>query len=158
MDIFSPQAAIESIAGVIQLAVAPVFLLAGIAGMLNVLSVRLGRVVDRFRAIEARIIYEDRREYLMSFQVEAKGLWRRIRLVNWSIRMFVAGALLISLVIVALFCGELLQFNVALVAGSFFVVAMCLLILGLILFLFEISISTTQIDQGIKTFIGDCDT
>jgi hypothetical protein len=157
MDIFSPQAAIESIAGVIQLAVAPVFLLAGIAGMLNVLSVRLGRVVDRFRAIEARIIYEDRREYLISFQDEARGLWRRIRLVNWSIRMFVAGALLISLVIVALFCGELLQINIAIVAGGFFVVAMCLLIIGLILFLFEISISTTLINRGIKAFIGDCD-
>ena len=39
--------AVETIAGVIQLSVAPVFLLAGIAGMLNVLSVRLGRVVDR---------------------------------------------------------------------------------------------------------------
>lgn len=38
---------IETIATVIQLAVAPVFLLAGIAGLLNVLSIRLGRVVDR---------------------------------------------------------------------------------------------------------------
>ena len=45
------QSAVENIAVVIQLAVAPVFLLAGIAGMLNVLSVRLGRVVDRARVV-----------------------------------------------------------------------------------------------------------
>ena len=38
---------IQSIASVIQLAVAPVFLLAGIAGLLGVLSTRLGRIIDR---------------------------------------------------------------------------------------------------------------
>lgn len=152
-----PQAAIESIAGVIQLAVAPVFLLAGIAGMLNVLSARLGRVVDRFRAIEARIIYEDRKAHLASFQAEASGLWRRIWLVNWSIRMFVLGALLISLVIVALFIGELVAINLSIPAASLFIGAMCLLILGLVFFLFEVNISTRQIDDGIKRFLKDGD-
>lgn len=147
------QAAIETIAGVIQLAVAPVFLLAGIAGMLNVLSVRLGRVVDRFRAIEARIIYEDRQAHLANFQEEASGLWKRIRLVNWSIRMFVLGALLICIVIVALFFGELVAIDFSLYISVLFVTAMYLLILGLILFLFEVSISTTQINAGIKQFL-----
>ena len=46
---------IETVAQVIQLAVAPVFLLAGIAGLLNVLSVRLGRAVDRVRVVETRL-------------------------------------------------------------------------------------------------------
>lgn len=147
------QAAIETIAGVIQLAVAPVFLLAGIAGMLNVLSVRLGRVVDRFRAIEARIIYEDRQAHLANFQEEASGLWKRIRLVNWSIRMFVLGALLICIVIVALFFGELVEIDFSLYISALFVSAMYLLIMGLILFLFEVSISTTQINAGIKQFL-----
>lgn len=148
------QAAIETIAGVIQLAVAPVFLLAGIAGMLNVLSVRLGRVVDRFRAIEARIIYEDRKAHLANFQTEATGLWKRIRLVNWSIRMFVLGALLISMVIVALFFGELVAIDFSLYVSVLFVSAMYLLIMGLVLFLFEVSISTTQINEGIKRFLA----
>jgi hypothetical protein len=149
------QAAIETIAGVIQLSVAPVFLLAGIAGMLNVLSVRLGRVVDRFRAIEARIIYEDRKVHLANFQKEATGLWKRIRLVNWSIRMFVLGALLISMVIVALFFGELVAIDFSLYVSVLFVGAMYFLIMGLILFLFEVSISTTQINEGIKRFLDN---
>jgi hypothetical protein len=149
------QAAIETIAVVIQLSVAPVFLLAGIAGMLNVLSVRLGRVVDRFRAIEARIIYEDRKVHLANFQKEATGLWKRIRLVNWSIRMFVLGALLISMVIVALFFGELVAIDFSLYVSVLFVGAMYFLIMGLILFLFEVSISTTQINEGIKRFLDN---
>ncbi len=152
------QFAIESIAGVIQLAVAPVFLLAGIAGMLNVLSSRLGRVVDRFRAIEARIIYEDRKIHLANFQIEASGLWRRIRLVNWSIRMFVWSALLISLVIVTLFFGELNEINLSIPAAVLFVGAMLLIILGLVFFLFEVGISTNQINLGIQQFLNSSDT
>jgi hypothetical protein len=152
------QFAIETIAGVIQLAVAPVFLLAGITGMLNVLSSRLGRVVDRFRAIEARIIYEDRKMHLANFQFEASGLWRRIRLVNWSIRMFVWGALLISLVIVTLFLGELIEINLSIPAAVLFVGAMLLLIAGLVFFLFEVGISTKQINLGIQQFLSSSDT
>ena len=46
---------IEAVAEVIQLAVAPVFLLAGIAGMLGAFSTRLARIIDRARVIERRI-------------------------------------------------------------------------------------------------------
>ena len=152
------QFAMETIAGVIQLAVAPVFLLAGIAGMLNVLSSRLGLVVDRFRAIEGRIMYEDRKIHLANFKIEASGLWRRIRLVNWSIRMFVWGALLISLVIVTLFLGELIEINLSIPAAVLFVGAMLLLIMGLVFFLFEVGISTNQINLGIQQFLNNSDT
>ena len=43
---------ITSIAHVIQLAVAPVFLLSGIAALLNVLNTRLSRIVDRARQLQ----------------------------------------------------------------------------------------------------------
>lgn len=145
--------AIETIAGVIQLAVAPVFLLAGIAGMLNVLSVRLGRVVDRARVVEARLAVErqeDRRDVL---QRETEGLWKRIRLVNWSIRMFVTGALLVCLVIVTLFLGELTELDLSATIATEFIGAMFLLIIGLIMFLVEVSISTRRIREGITEIL-----
>jgi len=48
---------IELTAGVvshaIQLAIAPVFLLTGFAGMLGVMATRLARVIDRARVVEA---------------------------------------------------------------------------------------------------------
>ena len=145
--------AIETIAGVIQLAVAPVFLLAGIAGMLNVLSVRLGRVVDRARVVEARLAVEKHDERRVVLQCETEALWKRIRLVNWSIRMFVSGALLVCLVIMTLFLGELTHFDLSAVIAALFIGAMCLLILGLILFLFEVSISTRRIREGITEIL-----
>ena len=68
-------ASAEALAQVIQLAVAPVFLLAGIAGLLGVLSTRLGRIIDRARVIERRIPSAKRDEQRELLQAEATGLF-----------------------------------------------------------------------------------
>ena len=46
---------VTSLAQVIQLAVAPVFLLAGVGATLNVLASRIGRIIDRARAMEEKL-------------------------------------------------------------------------------------------------------
>ena len=152
-----PITAIETIAGVIQLAVAPVFLLAGIAGLLNVLAQRLSRVVDRTRVVERHFLKETHAQHKTTLQQETEGLWKRIRLVNWSIRMFVWAALLICLVIVALFLGELVRLNLLVIIAVLFMSAMCLLIIGLILFLFEVSISTKTMRVGLNEILFEDD-
>ena len=141
--------AVENIAVVIQLSVAPVFLLAGIAGMLNVLSIRLGRVVDRARIVEARLMSEPQSGHTSTLQEETTGLWKRIRLVNWSLRLFVCAALLVCLVIVTLFLAELARMNLSDAIAAQFICAMTLMIGGLLLFLFEVSVSTNRIRRGI---------
>ena len=146
---------IETIATVIQLAVAPVFLLAGIAGLLNVLSIRLGRVVDRVRVVETRLFKETHEDHRELLQSETNSLWNRIRLVDWSIRTFVAGALLVCLVIVALFLSELSYLNLSAAIVFLFVSAMLLVIVGLLLFLFEVSVSTNSIREGIDSMIKE---
>ena len=45
---------VNDLAQVIQIVVAPIFMLTGIAGFLNVMSGRLGRIVDRARIMERR--------------------------------------------------------------------------------------------------------
>ena len=141
--------AVENIAVVIQLSVAPVFLLAGIAGMLNVLSIRLGRIVDRARIVEARLMAEPQSGHTSTLQEETTGLWKRIRLVNWSLRLFVCAALLVCLVIVTLFLAELARMNLSEAIAAQFICAMTLMIGGLLLFLFEVSVSTSRIRRGI---------
>lgn len=150
--------AIETIAGVIQLAVAPVFLLAGIAGLLNVLAQRLSRVVDRTRVVERHILKETHEQHRVTLQQETAGLWKRVRLVNWSIRMFVSGALLICLVIVALFLGELANLNLLVPIAVLFMSAMCLLIVGLILFLVEVSVSTSTMRISLNDILLEDET
>ncbi len=149
--------AIETIAGVIQLAVAPVFLLAGIAGMLNVLSVRLGRVVDRARIVETHLAHEKHEDHRQTLQSETEALWNRIRLVNWSLRLFVSAALLVCFVIMTLFIGELILSDLSYLIASLFIGAMGLMIGGLVLFLIEVSISTRRIREGIVEILEEKD-
>jgi hypothetical protein len=145
-----PIASIQAIAGTIQLAVAPVFLLAGIAGLLGVLSTRLGRIIDRARVIERRIGQakgEDQRQLL---RAETTALWKRIGLMNWAIRLCVSGELTVCVVIVTLFLGEFVSFNISVAIAILFVVAMLLIISGLVFLLREIAVATLTMRQGIE--------
>ena len=150
-----PIASIEAIAQVIQLAVAPVFLLAGIAGLLTMLSGRLGRIIDRARVIERRIAQARRDEQKQLLSTETNALWARIRLVNWAIRLCVSGALMICLVIVALFVGDITAFNIAALIAVLFVGAMLLIISGLVCMLREVGIAVRQLRQGFEITLED---
>lgn len=141
---------IEAVAGVIQLAVAPVFLLAAVAGLLSVLSTRLGRIIDRARVIERRIPQTKREEQLSLLRTETTTLWRRIALINWAIRFCVSGALAVCAVIMALFVGEFVVFNISAMIAVLFVVAMALLITGLMFLLTEVNVATRHMRQGME--------
>lgn len=141
---------IQAVAGVIELAVAPVFLLAGIAGLLGVLSTRLARIVDRARVIERRIPQAKQDEQRVLMRRETTVLWRRIALINWAIRLCVAGALAVCLVIVALFLGEFVAFNIALAVAALFVLAMVLIVAGLVFLLSEVNLSTRHMRAGME--------
>lgn len=147
-------ASIESISHVISLAVAPVFLLAGIAGLLGVLSTRLGRITDRARVVERRIPEATDPDQEKILSDEAASLWERTRLTNWAIRLCGLGALAVCLVIVTLFVGELVSFNIAFAVAALFVGAMIFLISGLILFLREVRIATVRMRQGMESALA----
>jgi hypothetical protein len=146
---------IEAVAGVIQLAVAPVFLLAGIAGLLGVLSTRLARIVDRARVIERRVPQAKNDEQRALLRRETTVLWRRIDLINWAIRLCIAGALAVCLVIVALFVGEFVAVNLAAVVAVLFVLAMVLIVAGLVFLLTEVNLSTRHMREGMEIALED---
>lgn len=149
-----PVGAIGGIAHVIQIAVAPVFLLTGIAGILSVLSLRLGRITDRARVLEQRIpqIYESKqRDWLRS---HGDLLWRRMRMINWAIRLSVGGALLVCLVVVALFVDDGWVVDIGPLIAAMFVVAMLLVIGGLLLLLIEVSLSTRRTREELEAFLA----
>ena len=147
-------ASIESIAGVISLAVAPVFLLAGIAGLLAVMSTRLGRITDRARVIERRIPESADPQQEKTLYDEAISLWERTRIINWAIRLCTLGALAVCLVIVMLFVGELVAFNTTIFVASLFMAAMLFIISGLVLFLREVGIATGRMQLGMEATLS----
>jgi hypothetical protein len=134
-------AAVTTIAHQIQLAVAPVFLLAGIAGMINVLAHRLARVVDRSRQLEAEP--PDTHEAVHRLWCEElRILDLRMRVVNWSLSCCTAGALFVCMVVAILFVAGLANFAFAKPIALLFILAMLLLIVGLVLFLYEVRLAT----------------
>ncbi len=96
---------VTTVAQIIQLAVAPVFLLAGIGAFLNVCASRLARIVDRARHVEPRLLASRGQEH-DRLQGEMRILDRRIRLVNRAIFLTVLAAVLICLVVVLLFSSR----------------------------------------------------
>ncbi|MEJ8568323.1 DUF2721 domain-containing protein [Elongatibacter sediminis] len=140
---------ISLVAQVIQLAVAPVFLLAGIGALLSMLSIRLGRVVDRARLLESQIPKMESSE-AAHMQTQARTCWRRIRLIYWAIRLAVCSALLICLVVICLFIGDWIDAGLGVVIASLFVGAMTLISAALLCLLIEVSISTRRMRQSLE--------
>ena len=131
----------------IQLAIAPVFLLTGIAALLGVMAHRLSRVIDRARYFEQHWADLDASARATSRR-EVRNLERRRRVCSWSINLCTTAALLICLVIVALFADAFFATSLKWLAGSLFVAAMVAVSAGLVCFLREVYLAThtTTID------------
>ncbi|MCF8150335.1 MAG: DUF2721 domain-containing protein [Burkholderiaceae bacterium] len=131
---------LTDIARVIQLAVAPVFLLTAIATMINALNTRLGRIVDRRRVVLERApapefgSAEDTRR-------EIRLLERRSELVYYAIFCAVLSALLVCLVVAGAFLGALLGIGLARSVAALFIAAMLAMIAALGLFLREVYVA-----------------
>ena len=122
-------ASVTTVAHVIQLAVAPVFLLTGVGAILAVLINRLARVVDRFRVLERMqpAAGNDERSIL---DAEMAILSRRARLIHWAISLCTVCALFICIVIATLFTGSVLGADLSGTVAALFIAAMLALAEG----------------------------
>lgn len=145
MDVLSTH--IESISKVIQLSVAPVFLLAGVGAILNVLVGRLVRIVDRARVTELQFREADE-GLTRELQERLKVLARRARLISRAIALSVFCAVLVPTVIVCLFVSELFQVNMAVPIAVAFIIGLVSLSLGLVYFLREVFVATAALSIG----------
>ncbi len=134
---------ISTVSHVIQLAVAPVFLLSGVGAILAVLINRLGRIIDRYRVLENSGAAAAGEETVA--QLEMVILSRRARLIHWAISLCTIGALFICIVIATLFVGSMLRVSMSQLIALMFVGAMLALIAGLLSFLREITLATGSI-------------
>ena len=136
----SQTAAVSTIAYQIQLAVAPVFLLAGIGAFLNVMAQRLARTVERSRSLEREFASfdEDTRRLATA---ELHILERRTTVVNLAITACTASALFVCVLVALLFIADLAKAPIGSPIAWLFVLSMLLLIAGLFLFLWEIRLA-----------------
>jgi len=134
------------IAESMQMAVTPVFLLAGVGLILSVLGVRLGRIKDRMRVLQQALVNIEGvgKEIL---EDERNKLTSRSKLIYTSICACAASALFVCFVIVSLFVGNLYEKDYSLLIAFLFITCMVLLIISLIFFVFEVFISTRSIHR-----------
>jgi hypothetical protein len=136
-----------AVAHAIQLAVAPVFLLSGIAAILAVMTNRLGRVIDRARVLEDRL-EGAAPESLATLRTELGVLSRRAKLNGRAITLCVTTALLVCTVIAVLFLSAFLRFDAAVPVALLFIAAMLCFFLGLLWFVREIYLATVTLRIG----------
>jgi hypothetical protein len=132
------------IAQTIQLALAPVFVLVAIGNILNLLSSRLGRVVDRSREMQDRHMATEGPDHDMVV-AEIRMIDRRISLITRAIRLLVTSGLAIGTTVAVLFLEEFIAVNLQLVAAAFFLIAIGLLMWALLLVLRESQVAAQQL-------------
>jgi hypothetical protein len=136
--------AIHDISHVIQLSVAPVFLLTSIGTILSVLSLRLARIVDRARVLKD--LLEDPPEHrIAGIHGEMHTLGRRRRLVNLAITSGTVAALLVCVSIATVFVGAITKTSVAGAVASLFILAMAAFVAALVFFLREILLAVRSL-------------
>ena len=120
----------------IQTALTPVFVLVAIASILNFLTIRLGRVVDRSRELQAFHGTTEGVEHDMVV-CEMRALAKRIELVNHAMLMLVLSGLSIGVTVVILFIGGLTEQDLDQIAAGAFILSILLMVIGLVFFLLE---------------------
>lgn len=149
---------VNTVSHLIQLSVAPVFLLAAVAGLLNVFTGRLARIIDKVEKLDAMI--ENKKTTEAKEKAHQKSKERRLSLttrmqnINHSISLCTMTGLLIALVIVTMFLSSIMQFDGSVFIATLFIFAMLSLITSLVLFQKEIFFTTSFIKKkkaSIKT-------
>ena len=132
----------------IQLAVAPVFLLTAVSGMIGTVAGRLARIIDRARLLEDRIESAPEGDAMTPAYDELKRLRLRGWLVNGCIALLTFCAMLIGLTIVALFIGETTEMQSLRIATVLFLSGVSCFLLALFCFLAETLLATRMLKFG----------
>lgn len=132
----SPDLSVTTVAEVVRIAVAPVFLLSGIGAFLNVCANRLSRIVDRSRDIEP-LLLDSRGTEHDRWLKELHLVDQRMRLVGWAISLSVLSAVMICMVVSLLFAASLTQVHFGTAIALLFIGSMVAIGAAFAVFLIE---------------------
>lgn len=134
----------SDVAHAIQLALAPVFLLTGIAGLLNVVAGRLARIIDRGRSLTEQELPQHL-ENPDALNKELNRLERRRHYASLAITACTFSALLVCMVVAVIFLQVMLQAEFKWVISFLFTASTLTLIVGLAYFLREVHLATRTV-------------
>ncbi len=141
------QPGVESLARAIQLSVSPVFLLAGISGLLGVLTTRLSRVVDRLLQLRRDLDAQERQlghapEISPALLYELQLQRRRLRLAIVAITLATLSFLTVATLVMLLFVGVVSRIDLSPLVAVLFMLAMGLLMAAVLMLVLEIRLGS----------------
>ena len=140
---------VSDLARAIQLAMAPVFLLTGIAALLSVMTGRLARIIDRGRAFAEGSVSSVPQDD-GSIVLERKTLEPRRRLTSVAITATTIAALLVCMLIASLFVEVMLETPLKWLISAFFAASMFALVVGLAFFLREVHLAMRTVRIAVQ--------
>lgn len=138
---------LDEAAHVVQLALTPIFLLNGVAALLNVFSRRLGRVADRANQLKKDPAGDGR---------ELRSLRLRSRILNFALLAGASAGALTCCAALTIFLGTLRNADDGQLLFGFFGCALVCLVIALAAFSFETVLSGRTVRA--QTTAGTADT
>jgi hypothetical protein len=135
---------VDQLAQTIQIALAPVFLLVAMGSLLNVITGRLARVVDRSRQLIERYSETEGDEHVQLVR-ELRIIDRRMTIINWSMALCVACGIVVCIMVAMLFLMGSGQQALTTPIAATFIIAMLLLLVALVLFMLEVRLAIRTI-------------
>src|SRR5687768_532770 len=132
---------------VIELSIAPVFVLSAIGALLMVLTSRLARIIDRARVVEAQLPAAAEPPS-PGLQGELGTLSQPAMLIHRAITLARGTAVLVCSVIVSLFLGTLLEVDVTVLVALLFIGSMIFFLGSLLTLMRELFVATASLRFG----------
>ena len=128
----------SQVIAVLQHAIGPVVMISGVGLLLNSMTNRFGRIVDRSRALahQARSTQGEAQE---AARIQLRILGERAQLLRWAILLASVCVLFIALLVISLFVTALFGVEVAWLIAGFFIATMACLIASLVMFIQDIN-------------------
>jgi hypothetical protein len=133
---------------VIETAIGPVILISGVGLLILSMTNRVGRVIDRTRALCDRKEKEGCTDGIISDQLII--LMRRARLIRLSIILVSMSALAAAVLIIVLFLSAYLRIDSAALITMLFLGGLICLILSLIVFILDMNLSLSALNVQVK--------
>jgi hypothetical protein len=139
---------LTDISRVVQLVLAPAFVVAGIGTFVTILTQRLARVVDQWVKLDEA--HPQREVESVELGLSRDVLSERARLLRRAILLCTFAAIIICSLIGLLFVDAMTRTDLSVLIALVFVLAMTALIGGLIYFLREIHLATAPLRDRLR--------
>ena len=140
---------LREIIPVLQVAIGPVILISGVGLLLLTMTNRLGRAIDRARAL-AQDLRERREPDREQVLAQVVIIYRRAQVIRLTIALAALSVLLAAVLIIALFLSALLKWDQGFLIGLVFIASMAALIASLLTFIYDIHLSLVALRLELK--------